>query len=84
MSYCHVACRQVLAAAAAAPTAPRELTRLPRHLIMDGVCVYAGNASDQQLRQAAATRRKVADASIIGGGGLQSAVLQLHYENARS
>ncbi|KAG2436579.1 hypothetical protein HYH02_011516 [Chlamydomonas schloesseri] len=48
---------KVLAAAAAAapagPTARAALVQLPRRFIMDGFCVYAGKASEQQLAAAA-------------------------------
>ncbi|KAG2454320.1 hypothetical protein HYH02_001347 [Chlamydomonas schloesseri] len=81
---------KVLAAAAAAPaasTARAALVQLPRRFIMDGFCVYAGKASEQQLqrRKAAADRRTVADASVIGKGkgSLESAVLQVHFLSAR-
>ncbi len=76
----------MLAAAAAAPTsceAAKELKQLPRHLIVDGFCVYAGKASEVQRLQAATDDRMVADVSAMDSTGLQSAVLQLHVESAR-
>ncbi|PNW74501.1 hypothetical protein CHLRE_12g493903v5 [Chlamydomonas reinhardtii] len=81
---------KVLAAAAAAPEpapakARRALVHLPHRFIMDGFCVYAGDASEQQLQrwEAAADRRTEADKSVIGDSGLESAVLQVHFESAR-
>lgn len=77
----------MLAAAVAAPAASKAraaLAQLPRRFIMDGYCVYAGRASEQQLqrRKAAADRRTVVDGFVVGGGGLKSAVLQMHFERA--
>lgn len=89
-SRCPSTCSQVLAAAAAAPEpapakARRALVHLPHRFIMDGFCVYAGDASEQQLQrwEAAADRRTEADKSVIGDSGLESAVLQVHFESAR-
>lgn len=79
-------CSQALAAADAAPAESKgqaALKQLPRCFIMDGVCVYAGKPSKQQLQRAEVNRRTVADASVIGEGGLQSAVLQVTFRSAR-
>lgn len=77
---------KALAAADAAPAESKgqaALKQLPRCFIMDGVCVYAGKPSKQQLQRAEVNRRTVADASVIGEGGLQSAVLQVTFRSAR-
>lgn len=65
----------------AAPAAQAELKQLPCCFIMDGFCLSTGGEIIQQ--KAAADRRTVADTSVIGRGGLQSAVLQVHFQSAR-
>ncbi|KAG2426941.1 hypothetical protein HXX76_012726 [Chlamydomonas incerta] len=79
---------KVLAAVAAAPAASKaraELVQLPRHFVMDGYCVYAGKATEQQLqrRKAANDRCTVAEHSAINKKGLEHALLQVHFANAR-